>query len=462
MAAATAHGSTERRIALTTALVISGTGNRQSVHPRRTGLHVSSHPRKDLMLDGCGLTDGCRTTQTDGDIGSRRCCSTLGVMAKTRRHGLGILTAVIALAAIACSSDPAVVALEGGSGEAMDEVATTTSLSPDSAFRLIGTSWWVIAIDDELVEDWRMTLSFFGADDDPQLSIEDECGQATIRIEPTSEAPVRSTTGVESLCFKVWSEIFVDGQSLTVSFSNRLELDSGGHKIVASHFESVSEVGPVPAPGETSPTLLEPSPPPPFIEEATSIPFPECATLPEVGPPSGERATRLWELTGQVDSIARDYPFSSYSRVMRQSGPRNSWGVVEVWLTHRDQSIIDRLAEVAEPDELCLQIPPVGYYSGRPDFKLWEFADPADADNPDLERFVVRINQKPCGGMQDTTRLAEPSITYLPDSIIVAIELRPRRWGSSDLLACFGPDFVEITLDEPRNGRPIVNGGIGA
>jgi len=220
--------------------------------------------------------------------------------------------------------------------------------------------------------------------------------------------------------------------------------------LVARHFVSETENGSRPpettVPGQ--PRITRPSPPPPVIPEATNIPFPECSTLERGGPPTGDRLSELTALRQNLESA-----FGSIEYVNSLAGLESTYGVISVGLSHRYQPSIDWLAELAGPEDLCLALPPVGYYDQEPELVPWVFVgDGQDFDDFDGDRFVAMLDVR-CG-LIDKTRLLEPIVEFRDDVVLVGIPIRVATWGPKKL-PCRKPDQVEIYLDEPLNGRPI-------
>ncbi len=365
-----------------------------------------------------------------------------------------VLVAVAVLGS-ACSSDPTVVAAVGDDSARAEESGTTTSLTPsEESLRVLGTAWVVTAIDGEPVVDHEASISFAGSVAEPYASIDDRCGVARVEVDLAEGLFVRSIDGLDRLCHDAWPVLFEIDRSTALEVSDTLMLQARDHVLVARHFDSVSEVGPVPVPGFGDQPVTVPSPPLPYVEEATQIPFPECSTLGRPGPPEGERLTELRQVRRQLEGILGErLDTDGVVRVTSIGGPQSIYGVISVGVSHRHQPTIDWLAERAGPDDLCLELPPVGYYDTPPHLYPWEFADPTDADNPDLGRFIARLDIE-CG-LIDKGRLLEPRIDYQDDAIFVAIPVRQPTFGPT-LSPCPFPDLVEIELTEPRAGRLIV------
>jgi len=260
-------------------------------------------------------------------------------------------------------------------------------------------------------------------------------------------------------------DVISEGSSFVYSVEELLTVRANERVLVARHFVSESENGPLPPrttdqpqprvtrpdPETTLPPqqrITKPSPPAPLIPEATNIPFPECSTLEHVGPPTGDRLSELTALRQDLESA-----FGNIEYVNSMGGPQSVYGVISVGLSHRYQPSIDWLAELAGPEDLCLELPPVGYYDQEPELVPWLFVeDGQDFDDFDGDRFVAILDMR-CG-LIDPTRLLEPIVEFRDDVVLVGIPIRVPTSGPT-IAPCFPPDQVEIELDEPLNGRPI-------
>ena len=241
------------------------------------------------------------------------------------------------------------------------------------------------------------------------------------------------------------------------------------YELVASHFVSYSDNGasgdepplPVDDPQTVRPyprdgfgsvvqtpagsiRITPPSQPLPFVPEATNIPFRECKDLLTDGPPEGERSREVHQLRRELEVELREVEYW-----MSLGGPQSTTGVVSIGFRYRYQPSIDWLIERADAADVCLELPPVGHYD-RPSFSGWRFFNENDREN-EATTFVVVLS--PQCGLIDETRLLEPVIEYHPDEILVGVPIRP-RFGPQ-ILPCYARNNVEITLTEPRNGRPV-------
>lgn len=234
-----------------------------------------------------------------------------------------------------------------------------------------------------------------------------------------------------------------------VSFSDNGDEDPALPGIAEPHPTPYGETGFLDEPAEREIRITQPSPPRQIIPEAENIPFPECRNLSQNGPPTGARLRELKQLRRDIQAGR-----SNLEHLASMGGPESTTGLVSVGLRHRYQPTIDWLIERATPEDLCLDLPPVGYYDQPPWSPAWEFLDEAGRDG-DATTFVVVLAVR-CG-LIDETRLREPVITYEDDEILVRVPIAVSSFGGTPE-PCPAPNNVEITLTEPRDGRLIRNG----
>ncbi len=223
-----------------------------------------------------------------------------------------------------------------------------------------------------------------------------------------------------------------------------------------SRFETPATASPTrPAPG------IEPAVPvtgneivpvgPDEFAEAQNIPFAECDTLPEPGEPE---FSRLQEIR---DDLSAAGMFEQHS-IDGISGPGSTQGILNVRMRRRFQPSIDWLADRVDTADLCLSLPPVGYYDWPFEYAVWEIdpqAPPIADDQRDIPLLIESLEQA-CGSHPDG-RVLEPVITYEPDTITVTIPLNHVSWGFH---SCEGrpPMAYVLTLSEDPAGRTLVPG----
>ncbi len=177
--------------------------------------------------------------------------------------------------------------------------------------------------------------------------------------------------------------------------------------------------------------------------EATNIPFAECGLLPEPGPPTGQGAQRLNQLRSELEA---DGLFEQPDVV--SSAKRG--GVISVGLSHRNRATIDWLAKRADPDNLCLELPPPGYYDQPPTLADWELGS-IESEGTTV---ILMVSVGPCG-LLDESRILEPQIEYSEAEVVVGVPLAVQTYGPVRAV-CLPPTELTVELDEPLAGRKLV------
>ena len=178
----------------------------------------------------------------------------------------------------------------------------------------------------------------------------------------------------------------------------------------------------------------------------SSLPLPECWTLPVVTP-SAERVAELEQLDRRLAPELLDRPFvTGYGR-------ENIWGVISVTLSRRQSSTNDWLASIGADELLCVDVPPEDWAEAAIRSLDWSFVDESAADDPDLASFRVSLGE--CA-VPTNLVVQGPIVEYRPDEILLTVSARA-PYGQLAHLACVQPPTtVLVTLTESRNGRPIL------
>jgi len=267
---------------------------------------------------------------------------------------------------------------------------------------------------------------------------------------------------------------FPEGAVLTVN-GRELAVRSPGHEVLAVLWESISETGPVevPLPPTTvpPPTTAPPLPTsevarptyttttaeptiritsqheaPPIVPETTNLRFPECIELYQTEPSADGQSVRDLRETRRAISAGRRKGY----HIGSTNGP-NAWGVLSVGLSHRSQETIDWLTELAAPDELCLDLPPVGHYDQPLTYLRWELLN-AQAVTADTTTVLLQLDQR-CGFIEKE-RVLVAEVEYGDTEIRIGVPTRVATWGDQNDV-CLPPDVIEVELDEPLAGRDL-------
>lgn len=179
--------------------------------------------------------------------------------------------------------------------------------------------------------------------------------------------------------------------------------------------------------------------------EPTGAPFSECGPGGD-GPVPNEREAELQVVR---DALEADGLFDQ-PHVVSAGGPSNVWGKITIGLRARHQPTIEWLAARADPADLCLELPPPGYYDQPPTLADWELRPEGD----DPRNVTLLVTDGTCG-LIDPTRILEPQVEFSDDQILIAVPLRVPNWGPT-VLPCLSPNEIPLTLAEDPAGRPIL------
>ena len=190
--------------------------------------------------------------------------------------------------------------------------------------------------------------------------------------------------------------------------------------------------------------------PPTSDVEATDIPFEECNADNGKPVPVGDELARLEALRQQItDDGLFDQPFISSS-----GGP--AYGALSVGLSRRHQPSIDWLRARAEPEDLCIELPPLGFYDRPYEEATWvldpEAPEPGASDRSIAVLVDSTINQ--CGYWPQG-RILQPVVEYGTERIEIRVPLDHVSWGPHPCPGWFPDPFV-IELDEPIGDRTLV------
>ena len=158
-----------------------------------------------------------------------------------------MLAALVALGACT-SGEPATVVSGDGTtdGDITAETLDPTD-DPDlpaSFERLRGTSWQIIEIDGEATLPDGIGLALYMTDEGLKGSVTDRCGgTGEFFLDP--DFTVVRTQILAALCSPAWSDVFRANASVRFELGDRLTISNDQHVMVARHFESVSQTGPV-------------------------------------------------------------------------------------------------------------------------------------------------------------------------------------------------------------------------
>lgn len=158
-----------------------------------------------------------------------------------------MLAALVALGACT-SGEPATVVSGDGTtdGDITAETLDPTD-DPDlpaSFERLRGTSWQIIEIDGEATLPDGIGLALYMTDEGLKGSVTDRCGgTGEFFLDP--DFTVVRTQILAALCSPAWSDVFRTNASVRFELGDRLTISNDEHVMVARHFESVSQTGPV-------------------------------------------------------------------------------------------------------------------------------------------------------------------------------------------------------------------------
>lgn len=166
-------------------------------------------------------------------------------MAKTQRclGGPFFLTLLtVAMLAVGCTSEPGVLIQAEQTG---DETGTTAAASAETDLidQLRGTAWAVKSID-SFTPFGPLSLSFHVLDNKLHLSLADTCGEAQVTF-TAGGFTVGDVEGLGTLCSESFGSIFIQGESVAMKIDEALLIASNGHEVIAGHFESESQTGPV-------------------------------------------------------------------------------------------------------------------------------------------------------------------------------------------------------------------------
>ncbi len=214
-----------------------------------------------------------------------------------------------------------------------------------------------------------------------------------------------------------------------------------------------SSVGPDPSPPETTtpPTTWPPRDSIDTDVEAQSIPYAECHEVAENGPPESDEMIRLQRLRAELEAEGLfDQPFVGSS-----GGPESVWGILSIGLRRRYQPTIDWLASRVDVADVCLELPPVGYYRRPFEAAVWEVGP--DPDRQDRE-IPLSVNSANGGcGYNPAGRILDPIVVYGETTIEVTIPLDHVSWGGHTCEG-WGPTAYRLVLSEDQAGRELVVG----
>ena len=158
-----------------------------------------------------------------------------------------MLAALLALGACTSGEPDTVIS---GDGTADEDIAAETpdpAEDPDlstSFERLRGTSWQIIEIDGEATLPDGIGLALYMTDEGLKGSVTDRCG-GTGEFFLDADFTVVRTQILAALCSPVWPQLFRTDASIRFELGDRLTISDDQHVMVARHFESVSQTGPV-------------------------------------------------------------------------------------------------------------------------------------------------------------------------------------------------------------------------
>ncbi len=390
------------------------------------------------------------------------------------RRSKSLLTLLLAFGVIAgaCSSEPESLIVGDGAAGADESddtnaaAAATESLEDEADAQLVvdlshvddllGTAWTVDTVDGAPY-DGEGALSFYGETGRLRITWIDECSTGTGSLFLRDGGYLFSSGGgPNNDCLGHPTSLFSEAYEtvpveITVS-GTKVTLEGDGHSLTATHFQSQSiHNQPLPLPGLVYPDLERP-----YVQdystisEATDIPFPECPTEGRIGLEDDPFAEEHLAASQRLSQITGGLPFTvSFSAAggnLRHHEAGLAMGV-------RYQPTIDWLDTNFAPTDLCLDLPPIGYYDTPPTPIPWRFADDFELSPEVMSVLIVRDVE--CD-VSDASRLLEPEVQYLDDEIRIALRHLPWTYGQSSDSMCLFPQSFEVQLTEAVADRLVV------
>lgn len=396
------------------------------------------------------------------DVGNQSRLGDVEELMTTRQKHLLCVAGALCILAVACSSEPeSVIAGDDGDVSDVAELADDASsdialIGLDSPSDLLGSAWTVETVDGEPYEG-EGALSFYGESEWISVTWIDDCstGNATF-VARDGAFLLLSGGGRNNVCIghptsvlEAYEEavrftIDVNGPSLTLS--------SEAHSLTATHFQSQSiHDQPMPLPGLDYPDLDRPDVQDySMIREATNIPFAECPTEGRIGLEDDPFEEQHLAASKRLSQITGGLPFVVWSS---SAGGNLRHHEAGLGLGVRYQPTIDWLAANFAPTDLCLDLPPIGYYDTPPTLLPWRLADEFEVRSDYTSILVVHDLDCEVG---DWSRLLDPQVQYLDDEIRIGLPQLPSTFGQSSDGMCEFPHPLEVELDEPVAGRAIV------
>jgi len=390
------------------------------------------------------------------------------------RRSKFLITLLVAFGLIAagCSSDPESL-IVGDDGAAADESEDTNAAtvesepleeaaddqqpvdlsSPDD---LLGTAWTVDSVDGKPY-DGEGALSFYGELGRLRMTWIDECSTGTGSLFLRDGGYLFSSGGgPNNECLGHPTSLFDEAYetvpiAITVS-GTTLTLEGDSHFLSATHFQSQSiHDRPLPLPGLAYPDLVIPDVQDfSTIPEATNIPFPECPTDGRIGLEDDPLEEEHLAASQRLSQITGALPFVVWSSAAGGNLRHHEAGL---GVGVRYQPTIDWLAANFAPTDLCLDLPPIGYYDTPPTLIPWRLADDFELA-PDLMSVLV-VHDLDCD-VSDWSRLLDPQVQYLDDEIRIGLPQLPWTYGQSSDDMCRIPQPFEVQLTEAVADRPVI------